>query len=245
MISALGRAAVLLALGACAVGAVTGIAGAARGSGDAARLSRGTAYLFFAAMAVAVGLMEFALVTHDVSVSYVAEVGSLSTPLWVTIVSLWSSLEGSILLWAFVLSAYTAAFAWTSRTKYPEYAPWAVGMAQAVGVFFCFLVAGVANPFLPISPVPTDGPGPNPLLQNHLLMVVHPVLSADPDQWGPEFTPILSSSDKGEEPKKGGLLVAKYGKGYYIYTGLSFFRELPEGVSGAYRLMANLIGLGK
>lgn len=66
-----------------------------------------------------------------------------------------------------------------------------------------------------------------------------------PDQWGPEFTPLLSSSDKGEEPKKGGLLVAKYGKGYYIYTGLSFFRELPEGVSGAYRLMANMIAAGK
>ncbi len=66
-----------------------------------------------------------------------------------------------------------------------------------------------------------------------------------PDEWAKEFTPIFTSNDKGEEAKKGGLLVAKYGKGYYIYTGLSFFRELPEGVSGAYRLMANLIGLGK
>jgi LmbE family N-acetylglucosaminyl deacetylase len=66
-----------------------------------------------------------------------------------------------------------------------------------------------------------------------------------PDEWAKEFTPIFTSNDKGEEAKKGGLLIAKYGKGYYIYTGLSFFRELPEGVSGAYRLMANLIGMGK
>lgn len=66
-----------------------------------------------------------------------------------------------------------------------------------------------------------------------------------PDEWAPEFTPILSSADKGESPKKGALLIAKYGKGYYIYTGLSFFRELPEGVTGAYRLMANMIALGK
>ncbi len=66
-----------------------------------------------------------------------------------------------------------------------------------------------------------------------------------PDDWGKEFTPVLSSHDKGESAKKGALLVAKHGKGYYIYTGLSFFRELPEGVSGAYRLMANLIGIGK
>lgn len=66
-----------------------------------------------------------------------------------------------------------------------------------------------------------------------------------PDEWAKEFTPVLSAHDMGETPKKGALLVAKYGKGYYIYTGLSFFRELPEGVSGAYRLMANMIALGK
>jgi LmbE family N-acetylglucosaminyl deacetylase len=66
-----------------------------------------------------------------------------------------------------------------------------------------------------------------------------------PDEWGKEFTPILSAHDKDEEAKKGALLIAKHGKGYYIYTGLSFFRELPEGVSGAYRLFANIIGLGK
>ena len=52
-------------------------------------------------------------------------------------------------------------------------------------------------------------------------------------------------NDKGETPKQGSLLVAKYGKGYYIYTGLSFFREFPEGVSGAYRLFANMLSIGK
>lgn len=66
-----------------------------------------------------------------------------------------------------------------------------------------------------------------------------------PDQWGTEFTPILSMNDKGEAPKEGSLLVAKYGKGHYIYTGLSFFREFPEGVSGAYRLFANILSIGK
>ena len=64
-----------------------------------------------------------------------------------------------------------------------------------------------------------------------------------PDQWDSTFTPILSSNDENETPKNGALLVAPYGKGYYIYTGLSFFRELPLGVSGAYRLFANLISL--
>jgi hypothetical protein len=65
-----------------------------------------------------------------------------------------------------------------------------------------------------------------------------------PDEWDATFVPILSSNDKGEEPKDGGLLIAPYGKGHYIYTGLSFFRELPAGVSGAYRLFSNLISVG-
>lgn len=64
-----------------------------------------------------------------------------------------------------------------------------------------------------------------------------------PNEWDVNFTPILSSNDKDESPKNGALLIAPYGKGYYIYTGLSFFRELPAGVSGAYRLFANLISL--
>jgi hypothetical protein len=64
-----------------------------------------------------------------------------------------------------------------------------------------------------------------------------------PSEWDAAFTPILSSNDQGETHKNGALLIAKYGKGHYIYTGLSFFRELPEGVSGAFRLMANLISI--
>jgi len=66
-----------------------------------------------------------------------------------------------------------------------------------------------------------------------------------PDKWSTDFTPVLSMHDKGESAKKGSLLVAQYGKGYYIYTGLSFFREFPAGVSGAYRLFANILSLGK
>lgn len=62
-----------------------------------------------------------------------------------------------------------------------------------------------------------------------------------PSEWDTNFTPIISSNDKGEKPKDGAILVAKYGKGHYIYTGLSFFRELPEGVAGAFRLLANMI----
>jgi hypothetical protein len=66
-----------------------------------------------------------------------------------------------------------------------------------------------------------------------------------PDSWSEEYTPILSMNDKGETAKNGSLLIAKYGKGNYIYTGLSFFRELPAGVSGAYKLFANILSVRK
>lgn len=66
-----------------------------------------------------------------------------------------------------------------------------------------------------------------------------------PNEWDANFTPILSANDKGEKPKDGALLIAKYGKGNYVYTGLSFFRELPEGVPGAFRLLANIIAIGQ
>ncbi len=64
-----------------------------------------------------------------------------------------------------------------------------------------------------------------------------------PNEWDNQFVPILESADTGEQPKKGALLVAKYGKGYYIYTGLSFFRQIPAGVVGAYRILTNMIEL--
>ncbi len=66
-----------------------------------------------------------------------------------------------------------------------------------------------------------------------------------PNEWDDKFTPILSMNDKGESPKSGSLLIAPHGKGNYIYTGLSFFRELPAGVSGAYKLFANMLSVGK
>jgi LmbE family N-acetylglucosaminyl deacetylase len=66
-----------------------------------------------------------------------------------------------------------------------------------------------------------------------------------PNKWSKEFTPILEMKDEGESLKKGSLLIAPYGEGNYIYTGLSFFRELPAGVPGAYKLFSNMLSVGK
>jgi hypothetical protein len=66
-----------------------------------------------------------------------------------------------------------------------------------------------------------------------------------PDKWDSNYETVLSMNDPGETAKDGGLLIAKYGEGHYIYTGLSFFRQLPEGVPGAYKLFANIVSTGK
>jgi len=66
-----------------------------------------------------------------------------------------------------------------------------------------------------------------------------------PSEWDDHYVPLLSSFDPEEQPQTGALLVARYGRGYFVYTGLSFFRQLPAGVPGAYRLFANLVSLGK
>ncbi len=64
-----------------------------------------------------------------------------------------------------------------------------------------------------------------------------------PIEWDDNYTAILSSHDPGEDPLNGGLLVAPYGKGNYVYTAYSWFRQLPAGVPGAYRIIANIISL--
>lgn len=65
-----------------------------------------------------------------------------------------------------------------------------------------------------------------------------------PNEWDKNFVPLLEMNDSGENPKSGLLLVTKYGKGTFIYTGLSFFRQLPAGVEGAYKLFINLLSAG-
>ncbi len=64
-----------------------------------------------------------------------------------------------------------------------------------------------------------------------------------PSQWDPAFTPIFSANDAGEKPLDGGLLIARHGRGWFVSTGLSWFRELPAGVPGAYRIFANIVSL--
>ncbi|HYI08606.1 MAG TPA: cytochrome c biogenesis protein CcsA [Thermoanaerobaculia bacterium] len=170
----LGRILILASLLAASAGALLGFAAGRSRSVDGLKWARRFAYLYSALVGAATLLMVYALLAHDFSVSYVAQVGSRAVPTWVTVVSLWSSLEGSILFWGFVLGAYIAVATYLTRGQYAEYQPDAIGVWLACAAFFSFLIAGPANPFGTVANPPADGPGPNALLQNHLLMAVHP-----------------------------------------------------------------------
>src|SRR5829696_6581914 len=99
----LGRILILASLLAASAGALLGFAAGRSRSIDGLKWARRLAYLYSALIGAATLLMVYALLAHDFSVSYVAQVGSRAVPTWVTVVSLWSSLEGSILFWGFVL----------------------------------------------------------------------------------------------------------------------------------------------
>src|SRR5579884_3859328 len=174
MTATLGRFLILASVFVSAAGAMVAFAAGKRQSLDGLKIARRFAYAFAALMVLAVGVMEYALLTHDFSVGYVAQVGSRSVPTWVTIVSLWSSLEGSILFWGLVMGLYIAGATWLTRDQHPDYMPFAIGTWLSCAAFFSFLISGPANPFLSVPNPPLDGNGPNPLLQNHILMVAHP-----------------------------------------------------------------------
>jgi cytochrome c-type biogenesis protein CcmF len=174
MMPLLGRTLILLSLLVATTGAMAGFAAGARRSPAGLLWTKRFAYLYAALVLAANFVMVYALLAHDFSVSYVAQVGSRALPTWVTIVSLWSSLEGSILFWVGVLGIYIAVATWANRNDHPELMPYAIGTWLACAAFFSFLVAGPAQPFHTVVNPPMDGPGPNPLLQNHILMAIHP-----------------------------------------------------------------------
>ncbi|MEY2418502.1 MAG: cytochrome c-type biosis protein CcmF [Actinomycetota bacterium] len=176
MTAIVGHSAALLGFLASTIGGVSLVVGLARGRTNLVRAAWSYVWFVVAAAVIGMGAMEFALVRHDFSLKFVAENGSRHTPLLYTVAGAWSALEGSILLWVLVLSIYLAALTLRHRAQREDPVfGWALVVMLAVAAFFFFLLLGAADPFHTIKGViPTDGPGPNPLLQNHPLMAIHP-----------------------------------------------------------------------
>ncbi|MBV8957643.1 MAG: heme lyase CcmF/NrfE family subunit [Actinobacteria bacterium] len=174
--AALGQGAVLLGLCGSLFGAATLLVGLRSKRAPLLRAGRTYTWMILGAALLAAGVMEHALLTHDFSLAYVAENGSRSTPLLYTVASMWGALQGSILLWSLILAGYLTVVAIRFRARVSDpLVAWATVVGFLVAAFFFALMLGPANPFKQVAgAVPLDGPGPNPLLQNHPLMAVHP-----------------------------------------------------------------------
>jgi cytochrome c-type biogenesis protein CcmF len=119
--------------------------------------------------------MEIALINRDFTLEYVQKVGSKSTPALYNFTAIWSALEGSILLWVLTLTGLSVGVVVKYRKKMNDpMVGWAMATMFFVTIFFFLLTLGPANPFVLGAPGVFDGPGPNPLLQNHVLVVFHP-----------------------------------------------------------------------
>jgi cytochrome c-type biogenesis protein CcmF len=135
---------------------------------------RGVYGVFFLLLACVV-IIEVSFATNDFSLNIVAEHSSNETPMFYKLAAMWSSQEGSLLLWSFVLSICASLALYSTRHKLREIVPWATAVMMAMGSFFIglMLFAPDVNPFATLNPAPMDGVGLEPLLQ-HPSMMIHP-----------------------------------------------------------------------
>src|SRR6476646_10302386 len=139
------------------------------------QLSRRTVYGFCALLTACVVIIEVAFASNDFSFNIVQQHSSIETPSFYKMAAMWSSQEGSLLLWAWVLSIAAAAALYSTRNRLRDLVPWATAVMMGVAAFFTGLMLFAPNvdPFAAQTPAPSDGIGLNPLLQ-HPSMMIHP-----------------------------------------------------------------------
>jgi len=175
--AAIGTAGLTLAFASSLLGIVTLIVGISGRRPQFRRMAATYVWLVVAGALTMTFAMQRALLTDDFTMRYVHDNSSTQTPLMFKVSTMWSALEGSIILWALILAGYLALVTLKLRRRLSErLVSWVLLTMFAVSAFFFALMLGPANPFQTVANVPAgfDGPGPNPLLQNHPLMAFHP-----------------------------------------------------------------------
>ena len=176
MIPSIGHASVLVGLGLTAYAAVAFLL-AARG-GDSRLTTSGRRAVIGSFIAAAVGCvaMMISLLNHDFSVAYVDENNATTTPAFISVISLWAALEGSILFWALLATGWASLVLYRYRDRHRHLMPWVGATLATVNAFFFAVMTWPGNPFALTSPAAAEGSGPNALLQNHPFMALHPPL---------------------------------------------------------------------
>jgi cytochrome c-type biogenesis protein CcmF len=174
MIPEVGSGALLVALVLAVYGAVTAALGGRRGRSALVESAQHAALGVFALITAGMALLVYAFLTFDFSVRYVATNTNLGTPFYYRITAVWGALEGSIVLWAWMLSIYTLIVILRHRTSARQLYPWVLTVMLGVVAFFLLVMTIPAPVFARLTPVPADGRGLNPLLEDSG-MITHPV----------------------------------------------------------------------
>src|SRR5947207_12109288 len=158
----LGRACLVLALAIAPLGAFASIYGARTRKRDWVAVGRRSVYALAAVLTIAFAVLEAAFLRSDFSFEVVATHSSVSTPLFYKAAAMWSSQEGSLLLWMWLLSLWSSLILFLTRRRLREVAPYATAVLLGLAAFFAALVVFLANPFQLSNPVPAEGAGLQP-----------------------------------------------------------------------------------
>ncbi|HXD99939.1 MAG TPA: heme lyase CcmF/NrfE family subunit [Candidatus Acidoferrum sp.] len=174
MIPEIGTGALLVALTLAVYGAVVAALGARRGRPALVESAQHAALGVFLLVTASLLLLVYAFLTFDFSVRYVANNTNLGTPFYYRITAVWGALEGSIVLWSWMVSLYTLIVILRHRTSARELYPWVLTVMLSVVAFFLLVMTVPAPVFARMVPIPADGRGLNPLLEDSG-MITHPV----------------------------------------------------------------------
>jgi cytochrome c-type biogenesis protein CcmF len=171
--ASVGRAALVLALFVCIYGIAASLYGARSGRREWVDSGRRSVYALAVIVSVAFGILEIGFLRSDFSFDTVANTSSLTTPTFYKAAAVWSSQEGSLLLWLLLLSLWSSLAIFLTRKTLREVVPYATAVLLGFGAFFASMTVFLATPFATTHPAPTDGAGLDPLLR-HPSMMIHP-----------------------------------------------------------------------
>ena len=168
-----GQACLILALATCLYGVGASLYGARSGRREWVVSGRRAVYALAGTVAVAFAILQAAFLRSDFSFTLVATHSSTTTPAFYRATAVWSSQEGSLLLWLLLLSLWSSLILWLTRRRLREIAPYATAVLLGFGAFFASLLVFLETPFGQSLPAPPEGTGLNPLLR-HPSMMIHP-----------------------------------------------------------------------
>jgi cytochrome c-type biogenesis protein CcmF len=175
-VAGLGRVCLLLALAVCVYGIAASLYGVRSGRIEFSASGRRSVYALAGILTIAFAVLELAFLRNDFAFNTVADTSSRTTPEFYRAAAVWSSQEGSLLLWAWLLSLWSSLALFLTRKRMRDVAAYATSILLGFGGFFIGLMVFYANPFATTSPAPAEGVGLDPLLRFPTMMIHPPML---------------------------------------------------------------------